>query len=169
MIKSQFLRQILRSSLSYTRPTTAPIASRLTQTSHTARFLSTTPRRFDAPEDPKDDPYRHVSTAAEPGEGGETEGQFARTDRDVRVEYPEESELPRSQIVQGRGAFELRRTLDSFSLEGRTAVVTGGARGLGLVMGQALVQSGADLAIVDLNSKPHISLSSPTRSSTYHH
>jgi D-arabinitol 2-dehydrogenase len=32
-------------------------------------------------------------------------------------------------------------------------VVTGGARGLGLVMGQALINSGADLAIVDLNSR----------------
>ena len=156
MINSQLFRQVSRSSLSYTRPTTSPIASRLIQSSHAARFLSTTPRRFDVPEDPKDDPYRHVSTAAEPHETADNEGRFARTDRGVRVEYPEESDLPRSQIVQGRGAFELRRTLDSFSLEGRTAVVTGGARGLGLVMGQALVQSGADLAIVDLNSKPHI-------------
>ena len=47
----------------------------------------------------------------------------------------------------------MKRTLPSFSLEGKVAVVTGGARGLGLVMGQALVQSGADLAIVDLNSQ----------------
>ena len=31
-------------------------------------------------------------------------------------------------------------------------MVTGGARGLGLVMSQALVISGADVAIVDLNS-----------------
>lgn len=45
----------------------------------------------------------------------------------------------------------MQRTLASFSLEGRVAVITGGARGLGLVMGQALVASGADLAIVDLN------------------
>jgi D-arabinitol 2-dehydrogenase len=47
----------------------------------------------------------------------------------------------------------MKRTLPSFSLEGKVAVVTGGARGLGLVMGQALVQSGADLAIVDLDSQ----------------
>ena len=32
-------------------------------------------------------------------------------------------------------------------------IVTGGARGLGLVMSQALVISGADVAIVDLNSR----------------
>lgn len=47
----------------------------------------------------------------------------------------------------------MKRTLPSFSLEGKVAIVTGGARGLGLVMGQALIQSGADLAIVDLNSQ----------------
>jgi len=39
----------------------------------------------------------------------------------------------------------------SFSLEGRVGVVTGGARGLGLVMSQALVISGANIATVDLN------------------
>lgn len=36
-------------------------------------------------------------------------------------------------------------------MEGKVAVVTGGARGLGLVMAQALVTSGADVAIVDMN------------------
>ena len=46
-----------------------------------------------------------------------------------------------------------RRTLASFSLQDRVGVITGGARGLGLVMSQALVVSGADVAIVDLNSK----------------
>ncbi|KAK8061372.1 hypothetical protein PG994_007738 [Apiospora phragmitis] len=61
-------------------------------------------------------------------------GSFARTDENITVEYPEE------------------RTLGSFSLEGKTGVVTGGARGLGLVMGQGMVISGANLAIVDMNS-----------------
>ncbi|OJD29998.1 d-arabinitol dehydrogenase [Diplodia corticola] len=42
-------------------------------------------------------------------------------------------------------------TLPFFSLAGKTAVVTGGARGLGLAMSNALVLSGANLAIVDLN------------------
>ena len=83
---------------------------------------------------------------------GEHEGSFARTDNTVRVEYPEEHDLPRSQPVQGRGGMHFKRTLASFSLEGRVGVVTGGARGLGLVMSQALVESGADVAIVDLNS-----------------
>lgn len=38
-------------------------------------------------------------------------------------------------------------------MEGKVAVVTGGARGLGLVMAQALVTSGADVAIVDMNKE----------------
>jgi len=80
------------------------------------------------------------------------EGSFARTDPTVEVEYPEEGDLPSSTPVQGRGGLHFKRTLASFSLEGRVGVVTGGARGLGLVMSQAMVISGADVAIVDLNS-----------------
>ena len=38
-------------------------------------------------------------------------------------------------------------------MEGKVAVITGGCGGLGLVMGQGLVESGADLAIVDLNGR----------------
>jgi len=44
-------------------------------------------------------------------------------------------------------------TLSSFSLAGKMAVITGGARGFGFAMSKALVLSGANLAIVDLNSK----------------
>lgn len=81
----------------------------------------------------------------------EHEGSFARTDPTVEVEYPEEGDLPSSTPVQGRGGLHFKRTLASFSLEGKVGVVTGGARGLGLVMSQAMVISGADVAIVDLN------------------
>jgi D-arabinitol 2-dehydrogenase len=116
-----------------------------------ARLLSSTPTR--ASDSSKDDPYRSSSTAAAPTDKQSHEGSFSRTDRDVSFEYPDEHEFPRSQIVQGRGGPHMKRTLPSFSLEGKVAIVTGGARGLGLVMGQALVTSGADLAIVDLNSQ----------------
>ena len=76
----------------------------------------------------------------------------------MTIEYPEEHELPPSKPVQGRGGLHFKRTLASFTLEGKVAVVTGGARGLGLVMSQACVISGADVAIVDLNSELQHSL-----------
>ena len=97
--------------------------------------------------------HNAASTSSEPGESGDHEGQFARTNQDIVVEYPEEKDLPPSKPVQGRGGIHAKRTLASFSLEGKTAIVTGGARGLGLVMAQALVTSGADVAIVDMNKE----------------
>ncbi|KAI8652367.1 hypothetical protein NCS57_01300300 [Fusarium keratoplasticum] len=76
---------------------------------------------------------------------------FSRTDPDVQVEYPPHHELPSSKPVVGQGGQFSKPTLASLSLEGKVIVITGGARGLGLVMGQGCVYSGADLAIVDLN------------------
>ena len=81
------------------------------------------------------------------------EGAFGRTDNTIRIEHPDEGEHPPSKPIQGRGGLHFKRTLASFTLENRSVVVTGGARGLGLVMSQACVISGADVAIVDLNSK----------------
>lgn len=43
-------------------------------------------------------------------------------------------------------------TIPGFSLQDRVVVITGGASGLGLVMGKGAVESGAHLAIVDINS-----------------
>jgi hypothetical protein len=83
----------------------------------------------------------------------EFEGTLARTDSTVQVEHPSESDLPTSEPVKGRGGFHHKRTLPFFSLEGKVGVVTGGARGLGLMMSQSLIISGSDLAIVDLDSK----------------
>ena len=81
------------------------------------------------------------------------EGAFGRTDNTIVIEHPDWDEHPPSKPVQGRGGLHFKRTLASFTLEGRSVIVTGGARGLGLVMSQACVISGADVAIVDLNSK----------------
>lgn len=86
-----------------------------------------------------------------PEEKGEHVGSFSRTDDTIEIPFDEKA-VPKQEPVQGRGGFHFQRTLASFSLEGKTALVTGGARGLGLVMAQALVVSGADVAIVDLNS-----------------
>lgn len=88
-----------------------------------------------------------------PGHNEEGQGSFSRTDKTIQVEHPDEENHPPSQPIQGRGGMHFQRTLASFTLEGRVAVVTGGARGLGLVMAQALVISGADVALVDLSSK----------------
>ncbi|KAK0749438.1 hypothetical protein B0T18DRAFT_105626 [Schizothecium vesticola] len=75
----------------------------------------------------------------------------ARTDESIAVTYPDPSAVPPSEPVVGAGGAHGLPTLATFSLQGRVGVVTGGARGLGLVMGQGMVVSGADLAIVDLN------------------
>ena len=87
-----------------------------------------------------------------PGHNDENQGTMARTDKQVQIEHPKEENYPSSKPFQGSGGKHLLRTLAGFSLEGRVAIITGGARGLGLVMAQALVISGADVALVDLNS-----------------
>lgn len=132
MFRSQLLRQSARA----VRASRAPIAARVSPSITSYRSLHDTPPLL---RDEKKDE--------------EHEGSFARTDPTVEVEYPAEGDLPSSAPVQGRGGFHFKRTLPSFSLEGRVGVITGGARGLGLVMTQALVISGADVAIVDLNKE----------------
>ncbi|KAJ5197160.1 Glucose/ribitol dehydrogenase [Penicillium cf. viridicatum] len=102
-------------------------------------------------DDPAKDPILSATTKAPSGASGEKEGQFARTDESVHIEYPPDSEMPTQPVAQGRGGMHFKRTLAQFSLEKKVSMVTGGARGLGLVMGQGLVASGSDLAIIDLN------------------
>jgi D-arabinitol 2-dehydrogenase len=132
MFGTQLLQQMARAA----RASSGPIATRSRPSPFFRRLIHiSTPLRRD---EKKDEVH---------------EGSFARTDSSVQVEYPEEGDLPSSSPVQGRGGLHFKRTLASFSLEGRVGVVTGGARGLGLVMSQAMVISGADVAIVDLNSE----------------
>ena len=147
MFKSRLLRQVARAATAQApraafRP--SPAVSSIRQ------FTCALPRLG---KNSSGDGVDAATTSGEPGESGAQEGQHARTSSGIVVEYPEEKDLPPSNPVVGRGGIHAKRTLAAFSMEGRVAVVTGGARGLGLVMGQALVMSGADLAIVDLNKE----------------
>lgn len=67
-------------------------------------------------------------------------GSYARTDDSITVEYPPDEQLPSSKPVAGAGraGANVFPTLATFSLQGKVGVVTGGARGLGLVMGRKL-------------------------------
>jgi hypothetical protein len=146
MFRSQIIRQVARAATAQAprvafRPAQPAVSS--------VRHFTSSPSRFE--KDASDDQVNAGTTSGEPGESGEHEGQYARTRDDIVVEYPEEKDLPPSNPVVGRGGEHFKRTLASFSMESRVAVVTGGARGLGLVMAQALVTSGADVAIVDMN------------------
>ncbi|KAJ5966309.1 Glucose/ribitol dehydrogenase [Penicillium waksmanii] len=142
-----------RTTLStFTHPAALTATARLApRSSNLIRPLNCTAIRANQKDDPSKDPILSATNKAPGGASGEHEGQFARTDESVQIEYPPDSEMPAQPVVQGRGGMHFKRTLASFSLENRVSMVTGGARGLGLVMAQGLVASGSDLAIVDLN------------------
>ncbi|CAI7597426.1 unnamed protein product [Penicillium pancosmium] len=148
-----FHRMISRATLStFTHPSALTATARLApRSSNFFRPLTCTANRANQNDDPSKDPILSATNKAPSGASGEHEGQFARTDESVQIEYPPDSEMPAQPVVQGRGGMHFKRTLASFSLENRVSMVTGGARGLGLVMAQGLVASGSDLAIVDLN------------------
>lgn len=152
MARQQLLRTATRA---ISRPTCTQNAFRSPITPAQRFISSTTPKAVSSSEGRKNknDPFHKSSSATLGKPGYDHEGSQARTDDSIVVEYPQEGEFPSEPMIQGRGGPHLKRTLAQFSLEGRTAVITGGARGLGLVMAQSLVASGADVAIVDLNSK----------------
>lgn len=142
MFQSQILRQTARAAHSSTVRSTAAV--RVAAQTATRQSLHTTANL-------RKEKQPSGTTAAD---SPKHEGTFARTDASVQVDYPDdEHHLPPSKHIQGRGGVHFKRTLPSFSLEGKVGVITGGARGLGLVMTQAFVISGADVAIVDLNSE----------------
>jgi len=91
------------------------------------------------------------------GEGGDGSGskpkpgEFGQTRSDISIGYRGHG---RGQSIpspeEGANKRHSLRTLGSFSMAGKVCVVTGGARGLGYVMTQAFVESGAHAAIIDL-------------------
>ena len=136
-----------RTTLAHPSPVTA---GRVLAASRSEFHSSPVPRN---PDDDKKNPDKEVRKDKD----GNVipAGHYARTDESIIVEFPPEDQLPSSTPVEGAGrsGVNVLPTLASFSLESKVSIVTGGARGLGLVMGQGIVISGGDLAIVDLNSK----------------
>lgn len=60
------------------------------------------------------------------------------------------------QILQADADGFLKRTVqDLFSLVGRTIVITGGARGIGLALAFAIAESGGNIAVIDVLAEPH--------------
>jgi sorbose reductase len=60
------------------------------------------------------------------------------------------------QVLKADADGFLKRTVwDLFSLTGRTIVITGGARGIGLAMGFAIAEAGGNVAIIDVLDEPH--------------
>lgn len=91
MFKSSLLRQVSRASSAAARTPTATFLTR-----PAARGLTTTQIcRDDKSDGKKLDKHDEYSTAGKPG-AFEHEGQFSRTDNTIRVEYPEEEDLPSS-------------------------------------------------------------------------
>ena len=142
ILPTMFATRALRTSLRATRPSFVNIPPACRPAVARAFHASAAARSSSPKSKTKDE------------EDAAAAGQFARTEGSITVQYPEEGELPASRPVKGAGraGAHVLPTLAAFSLQGRVGVVTGGARGLGLVMGQGMVISGADLAIVDLNS-----------------
>jgi NAD(P)-dependent dehydrogenase (short-subunit alcohol dehydrogenase family) len=147
-----FRPTVARQAVKALNKTARPAALVAPASRTTFRGLSSTaPRANDESDKAKKDPLLAATDKAPKGALGEQEGRFARTDESLQIEYPDDEHMPRTPVVQGRGGMHFKRTLAQFSLENKVSLVTGGARGLGLVMSQALVASGSDLAIVDLN------------------
>ncbi|PKY06359.1 NAD(P)-binding protein [Aspergillus campestris IBT 28561] len=152
MFRTTVARQAIK-YLNHTAVRPASVFPRSSSVNITRRPLSSTSPRASKEEEDKaaKDPLLTATDRARQGTLGDKEGRNARVDENLQIEYPPDEDMPRSPVVQGRGGMHFKRTLAAFSLENKVSVVTGGARGLGLVMAQALVASGSHLAIVDLN------------------
>jgi pyruvate/2-oxoglutarate dehydrogenase complex dihydrolipoamide dehydrogenase (E3) component len=60
-----------------------------------------------------------------------------------------------STLDRANDLYIQNRVQDLFSLKGRTTVITGGARGIGLALAFAVAEAGSDVAILDILDQPH--------------
>lgn len=67
------------------------------------------------------------------------------------------SQSPSAKIKNQAG--EQRSIAERMSLKGKTTVITGGARGIGLALAEAAAEAGSNLAILDVLEKPQRDLS----------
>lgn len=84
----------------------------------------------------------------------EVDPKLAGVDSSITFEEPKKwKDRDVGHDVDGPGhGRHSKRTLSTFSMEGKVCVVTGAARGLGNMMARTMVESGADaIVIIDLN------------------
>ena len=62
---------------------------------------------------------------------------------------------PEQTLRRDPDGFLSRSVFDLLSLEKRTIVITGGARGIGLAFAFACAEAGASVAILDLSDEAH--------------
>ncbi|PWY95412.1 NAD(P)-binding protein [Aspergillus sclerotioniger CBS 115572] len=62
------------------------------------------------------------------------------------------SQTPLSSNLPAHLPGSLYHEMDQFALKGKTAVITGGARGLGFAFAEALAEAGASIAILDIGT-----------------
>ena len=62
---------------------------------------------------------------------------------------------PQQVLKADADSFLKNNVLDLFSLAGRTIVITGGSRGIGLALAFAVAEVGGNVAIIDILSEPH--------------
>jgi NADPH-dependent 2,4-dienoyl-CoA reductase/sulfur reductase-like enzyme len=71
----------------------------------------------------------------------------------ARLVDPNLSSNPTSSIYQSPTA-KKRTIADRMRLNGKTTVITGGARGIGLALAEAAAEAGSDVAILDVLDQP---------------
>ncbi|KAI9811868.1 MAG: hypothetical protein M1827_005219 [Pycnora praestabilis] len=60
-----------------------------------------------------------------------------------------------TELVPDHDSYKRISVQDLMSMKGKTTVITGGARGIGLAMAQGVVEVGGDVALLDVLDKPH--------------